>query len=557
MRQCCTVICSIVAFGSAIIIETHANTHLPRSQRSYLRFENSLPTNGRHEQTKVIDRNLIEKGDWEEDDDDFANSIPFHVQDDDATNSRGQFPTMEENESESYLERYNDGRNENSAKIKEDAAKKEEGIVYSDTAGDKESGEEQVAPLPPPPPPPLSSADKSTAVDGDGQQQQQEEEEKAEAVEKQIDAANAGQNTATIENQPVDNTADQIDATNTKLENEQLPTQEQEPLQADTIFDDLLRGFTFAAAFCALIIGIYKFCGYACVKCGACPDERVLRARWRRSRLKRKRAYGESNVVPPLDTRKWAEWSAKRGRVNGGVWDSDFNDIESNVGRDDGSEAGAIVFDNAGIEMAEWENNDDDSGSEMVLEFGEGDELEDRSHDERMFDAEDGGKGVEKEATNFFGNRGQNNVSDDTAAVKKRNASDKAEVSKKSVADEKKEENGAAILFNASFDALDPPSGETTGFAGVKPDKNVDSSLAAKEFLLEVSSDQSNLNTKHDKNRDNEENEEIDKSFVSADDRGYDEDADLLGLRSDSPPPLDLEEIEKNLVENMNNAKFY
>ena len=40
-------------------------------------------------------------------------------------------------------------------------------------------------------------------------------------------------------------------------------------------------------------------------------------------------------------------------------------------------------------------------------------------------------------------------------------------------------------------------------------------------------------------------------------DKGYDEETDLLGLWSDSPLPLDLEEIEKNLMENMEKAKFY
>jgi len=43
---------------------------------------------------------------------------------------------------------------------------------------------------------------------------------------------------------------------------------------------------------------------------------------------------------------------------------------------------------------------------------------------------------------------------------------------------------------------------------------------------------------------------------INADDRGYDEETDLLGLRSDSPPPMDLEEMKK-LMEDMENAKPY
>jgi len=293
-----------------------------------------------------------------------------------------------------------------------------------------------------------------------------------------------------------------------------------------------------------------------------------MRARWRRSRLKKKRAYGDSNVVPPLDTRKWAEWSAKRGRVNGGVWDSGFDDIENGAAGgsrdDDGSEAGAIVFDNSGIEMAEWE---DDSTSEMELEFGEGEELEDKSHDERLFDGEDDGKSVVEEANKFFDKQQSKKTVPKEKSTKKniqQNDSDKPDLESKSKADEKADEVDSPPLFSASFDGLDPPSGEN-GLAS-KPDSgnNVDSSSsAAKEFLLEVSKNNvqhPNQNTKNEKLQEedgDEQNEELGNSFVSADDRGYDEDADLLGLRSDSPPPLDLEEIEKNLVENMSNAKFY
>lgn len=65
------------------------------------------------------------------------------------------------------------------------------------------------------------------------------------------------------------------------------------------------------------------------------------------------------------------------------------------------------------------------------------------------------------------------------------------------------------------------------------------------------------------KNGDGEEEDgrrDLNGSVILTDadyDRGYDEETDLLGLRSDSPPPLDLEEIEKALVKNMENARLY
>lgn len=532
-------------FASTAVSLFADDTLRPTNRNYYLRSRNSLPTNNQHKRWKMK-RKL--EGDWEEDDDDFDSAVPFHLQDDDATNDISNNQTqisIEENESETYLERYKEGLNENSDKIKEASEKKEKGIVFSNSTGDKEAGEEhqKVVPLPPPPPPPLPSTENSTVTE--------DEEQMTEVVES------------------VHNTTSESHASDSEHDNKQLPTTD-ESKTPDTIFDDLLRGFTFAASFCALIMCIYKFCGYACVKCGIFPDERVMRARWRRSRLKKKRAYGDPNVVPPLDTRKWAEWSEKRGRVNGGVWDSGFDDIENGAGgsRDDGSEAGAIVFDNSGIEMAEWE---DDAASEMELEFGEGDELEDKSHDERLFDAESEGKSVEEEAHKFFDKQSKKNVPKEKSMKKivKRNGSDKAVSELKSNANEKLEEVDSPPLFSASFDGLDPPSGENGLTSKPVGSDGVDSSSsAAKDFLLEVSKngEHLDLNTKNEKVQDDDEQmEEEDNeeelvrrsSFISDTDRGYDEDADLLGLRSDSPPPLDLEEIEKNLVENMNKAKFY
>lgn len=523
--------------------------------QNYLKFPNSLSANNHHQQRKKIRRRLIEKGDWDDEDDDFVSDAPFHEQDDDATAISNQTQIIiGENESETYLERYNDGLNENTAKIKDESMKKEKGIVFSDSAGDKESGEELV---PLPPPPPLPSTENSIVNEDEAHVD---------------DTTSTNQKSTTNEKETVHNTTSQSHAAGSKHnsnistpENKQQPTTQDEsnPASADTIFDDLLRGFTFAATFCALIICIYKFCGYACVKCGIFPDERVMRARWRRSRLKKKRAYGDSNVVPPLDTRKWAEWSAKRGRVNAGVWDSGFGDIENNVASqdDDSSEAGAIVFDNSGIEMAEWEDIGNDSGSEMELEFGEGEELEDKCHDERLFDADDDGKGVNLEADKFFEHQSKKKVVSKEKTTKKKNASDKPEPKFKPTLDENTDNNDAPPLFNASFDALDPPS-VGNGPSSKSDSNGIDSSSsAAKEILLEVSNSKHHhdldMNNNELQDSDDEQNDGVDNSFESADDRGYDEDADLLGLRSDSPPPLDLEEIEKNLVENMNNAKFY
>jgi hypothetical protein len=486
-----------------------------------------------------IKRKIENKGEWDEDDD-AVSEVPFHAQDDDATNSNQL--QMEENEAETYLERYNDGLKENSAKIKEEAKKKEKGIVYSNSTGDKESEIEEEALVPPPPSPSLPSSTTENAKEN-------------EKVAQVVDTTTIKQNSTSNEVETIHNTTSQSHTTNikhnTKHKNEQTH-QVESTKPADTIFDDLLHGFTFAATFCVLILCIYKFCWYVCVKCGIFPDERVMNARWRRHRLKNKRAYGDSNVIPPLDTRQWAEWSAKRGRVNGGVWDGGFDDIKNNLGYnddDDGSEAGAILFDNSGIEMAEWEEEKgNESGSDMELEYGEGEELEDKSHDERLFDANDDGRGVENEADRFFGKQKQTSKEEKKLSKKKHN--DKPETESEPSLGDKKDE-APSLLVNASFDALEPPSGEIK--YSLKPGSNgYSSSISAKEFLLEVTS-----GNNHASQDSNGQNNELDDMSFEADDRGYDEDADLLGLKSDSPPPLDLEEIEKKLVEDMKNATFY
>src|SRR5210317_1790515 len=128
-------------------------------EHGYLR---SSADNNQYEQWKIKRRKLIEKGEWDEDDDMAgAGDVPFHAQDDDLTR-------IEEDESETYLERYNDGLKEHNVEIEEETKKKEKGIVYSDSAGEKESNntteeEDQAAdPLRPPPPPPLPSVENAT-----------------------------------------------------------------------------------------------------------------------------------------------------------------------------------------------------------------------------------------------------------------------------------------------------------------------------------------------------------------------------------------------------------
>ena len=361
----------------------------------------------------------------------------------------------------------------------------------------------------------------------------------------------------------------------------------------DTILDDLIRGFAFAASFSIFVIAMYQICVRCCVKCGWMTDDRVIEARRWRMRLRNKRSYhrqhdDDSRGVygdddfPPLDTRMWGEWMARRQRVGtaldsyddrggGGIGDSAVHDRE---------------VDEFGFEMPE-------------LEYGEGDELEDVSHDSRLFDDEDGGAGAEREAERFFGGgraggggggvgvggggrrmkiiaRGGRGGNDKVGVMSSRsiNGSNKTPQSLPP-SDSEGRRNG--IVSDETFDALRPPNdaggtGDDSSFAphagrdGNGAD-NSSSSAAVVNYPFAPTKhgtdgeDDAKGGRDYNHNDDDDDYPDEDSNgSIQEDDRGYDHDTDLLGLRSDSPPPLDIEEmsrIEKRLVEDMENAKLY
>ena len=107
--------------------------------------------------------------------------------------------------------------------------------------------------------------------------------------------------------------------------------------------------------------------------------------------------------VPPLDTSLWGRWMAQRDEADGegyyyspmgmaGATGAAAADGVGGLDEDDdiSSVAEAFRFENANGEV---ELGDMELG-EMELEFREGDELEDKSHDPRLFDDNDGGRGV-------------------------------------------------------------------------------------------------------------------------------------------------------------------
>jgi len=380
----------------------------------------------------------------------------------------------------------------------------------------------------------------------------------------------------------------------------------------------------------------------------------------------------DDDDVPPLDTREWGRWMAKRadmrgdndgfyysgigsgsmgdgtGIGGGGVWDPLTNDLEQDrsewaqeedsIGSRSSLGFVEIHNDNGAVEMAVWEYNkhnnlrgggnngdgDDDASSmteDMVLEYGEGDELEDASHDSRMFDEEDGGKGLKREAKKFFKGRNNNGgggrkKDERRKGKKEKNASkdngcgggyniiscgssngsgtnntNDAAASNREVLTKKNAEqrSDGSDDDDSFFDALQPPSGgnDPTPLLHSLPTYNASSSTA-KDSTNEIPhvptdllDDQSNNNqqtTREDSttllidtsiaSKDDDDatgNTAMQRhhtggfrsSMILAGDRGYDEETDLLGLRSDSPPPLDLEEIEKNIIKNMEKDKFY
>lgn len=336
-----------------------------------------------------------------------------------------------------------------------------------------------------------------------------------------------------------DDIKDEDNTTRSKLFNHTNHHATNDSTQADTIFDDILRGFSFASIFCMCMICLHKACYYSCVRCGIVPDERVVEARWRRFQLKNKRAYFNPNVSPPMDTKSLGKWLANN-RVGGtelGVWDSEMDDF-------DGSSTGDIDFDD-GIQLSAWEK--DDASSAAELEYGEGTLLEDKSHDERLFDGDNGGLGVEKEANKFFEGRKRtgNNCGKKPEIIY---YNGRANSSGSAISQERPQTDNE-ISDESFFDALNPPSQHSDSF----PEDH--DNTAAKDFAKIHSNDYFDATT-NDNDREEHENS-FDDNDVSTDDRGYDEESDLLGLRSDSPPPLDLEEIEKKLREDMEKAPFY
>lgn len=361
----------------------------------------------------------------------------------------------------------------------------------------------------------------------------------------------------------------------------------------DTIFDDLTRGFTFSALFCLGLYFFHKCCSYVSILCGCCPDdERVLQARMRKLRLMKKRAYNPENmrnVGPPLDTRKWAQWMiAHRGTVDtaedssfyystivagggDGVWDANSDD--GSTAWDD--ETGFVDFDDT--TTTSLNNGREEGGVELAcrsgnknaipeLEYGEGEELEDESHDSRLFDAEDGGKGVNSEADKFFtgGRRGRENSGIGTICQAGKIKDDAF------VADRKKSRDRGIGTHPTDFDhhqnnTLQQPqlygkNDAASVFISI-PETNGADTFPSMQMMATMPRD--TIPTADDMSTNADEGTEIidmGTDIIDPYDRGYDEETDLLGLRSDSPPPMDLEEmsrIEKKLMEEMENAKPY
>ncbi|KAL9190642.1 hypothetical protein ACHAXT_000348 [Thalassiosira profunda] len=460
-------------------------------------------------------RILGEEGEWEEDDDEEGDEV-----DDDAAHvneaQTAISPTgaASEGQAEKKPVEHNARKPVSNEKGEgKQRHKEDEGIVYSDTVGSKESD-----PLPPRPP---AGAD----VEGKGDQMK-------------IDASNE-EETHSSPGHTKQHARSKVD------------DGDERDMPADTIFDDLLRGFAFAAFFCLALVCLYKCCWYTCVRCGILPDERVLEARWRRWQLRKKRSYRNATTgspkgdVPPLDTRQWGKWMAEHDADGEDGHYYSTNRDEDGVWDDEDHSVGAIDFDDGDlVEMASWH---EDAASEMELEYGEDIELEDRSHDARLFDEEDAGEGVQKEASKFFG--------------EKKSAESKAK--------EKNRRGSAGIEASTKPNEPTPGAGAGNGETNVSDDhffdalqkSNDDRAVALGSGAHENGGDEPS-SAENDAIRVDEDGDANDEGFPSRmlaeeAERGYDEETDLLGLRSDSPPPLDLAEIEKGLVEQMEQAKFY
>lgn len=427
----------------------------------------------------------------------------------------------------------------------EEAANK--GIIYSNTTGSKEIQviKEQQSKRPPPPPPPPKKKKKQKNIVKDIIQ----------------DHETNIKNEKSNELYKVDpNYSPSKELNHTIMED----ILSDENIPADTILDDLLRGFTFAAFFCLVLYILYKCCYCACVKCGLFPDERVLEARMRRMRLRKKRSYrlaNENEDEPPLDTREWAVWHANReqiGRPDDEIWDAGESSDDDEQLRLDCQDEGFIEFDGEnGVELTTkpsiWDDKgDDNASSDMVLEYGEGTELEDVSHDGRLFDNVDDGKSIVREANKFF---------------------DGKEIGKKKVGEvvqkkkERKEKSVDKTFEKAKVDVIDkdtpPPNKEFTQeddlFDMQRPTGESDDafSLDSLPAYPSPTTQGENINgtttttndeTTNKQQRRKPRKEPSTKGFsnsIVVEDRKYDEETDILGLFSNEPPPLDLEEMSR------------
>lgn len=321
------------------------------------------------------------------------------------------------------------------------------------------------------------------------------------------------------------------------------------------------------------------------------PDERVLEARMRRMRLRKKRSYrlaNENEDEPPLDTREWAVWMANReqiGRPDDEIWDvGDLSD-----GDDDDDEQlhkqdeGFIDFDSEnGVELTKttsiWDKKNDD---DMVLEYGEGTELEDVIHDGRLFDHVDDGQSVVREANKFFEGK-------DIGKKKVGEVVQKKKESREKSVDKTFEKAKVTVKSDSETSVFDkdtsPPNKESAQeddlFVMQQPKGESNNDDGA--FLLDslpaypssptqggngtttTTTNDSNETTNKQQQRRKPRKEPNTKGFsnsIVVEDRKYDEETDILGLFSDDePPPLDLEEmsrIEEKLNNNMKEAKLY
>jgi hypothetical protein len=184
--------------------------------------------------------------------------------------------------------------------------------------------------------------------------------------------------------------------------------------------------------------------------------------------------------------------------------------------------------------------------------MGEGEELEDKSHDERLFDVEDGGAGLKKQANKFFDGTNKLFSKKKTESKKQSKATSKDNTSNNSFETESKID----VSDDAFFDALQPPSGRVDAFYG---NADTEDSLNTANHPFQHHDNPQTTAGNHQNQNDVQQsrNDDCFNDDMLLDDRGYDEESDLLGLRSDSPPPLDLEEIEKKMLKNMENAKSY